>query len=108
MGRGPSALLPEPSSPSNSDRRSTAICKLFPTGPIFQSDLRSPATELVSSPIQVSALAYLFDIHRTILNPLRSDVLECPACFRSSRGFAPFGMKAFSQFSLPEIPFEIA
>jgi hypothetical protein len=37
-------------------------------------------------------------------NPLQSDVLECPASLRSPPGvFMPFGIKAFSQFSLPEV-----
>jgi hypothetical protein len=98
---------PNPAFRLNSDRRSAAHRKLFPTGTdISKRPFARPQRELVSEPPFRGRCSWpTYSISTGPLpNPLQSDVLECPADFRSPPGFfMPFGIKAFSQFSLPEV-----
>jgi len=98
---------PNPAFRLNSDRRSAAHLQAFPDRDRYlKATFCSPATRTrFRAPFRGQRSWPTYSISTgPLLNPLQSDVLECPADFRSPPGvFMPFGIKAFSQFSLPEV-----
>ena len=91
----------------NSDRRAAAHLQAFPDRDrYFKATFCSPATRTrFRAPFQGQRSWPTYSISTEPLpNALRSDDLECPADLRSPPGvFMPFGIKAFSQFSLLEV-----